>query len=202
LLGFRKLRFFLGGRLRKLRFFLGRRLLGLLVDDALRELLALVREDEAREHEDHSGAARELREKIPRAAAPKHSRARATAENGADLRTLAPLQEHDHDENQAHHDMKHGQKDGHWGSSGPSKRTMREKLTGSRLAPPTSAPSMSCSAMRAYTLSGLTEPPYWMRIWAAAAPNVLPRRSRTKACTSCARAGVAVFPVPIAQTGS
>ena len=47
----------------------------------------------------------------------------------------------------------------------------RRRTPASRLAPPTSAPSMSGCAISSATLSGLTEPPYWMRIASPAAPK-------------------------------
>ena len=62
---------------------------------------------------------------------------------------------------------------------------------------------MSGSAISASALLGLTEPPYWIRIAPAVAPpNRSVSRLRMCAWTSCACAGVAVRPVPIAQTGS
>ena len=42
------------------------------------------------------------------------------------------------------------------------KLMMREKASALRLAPPTSAPSMSAHAIRASTLPSFTLPPYWM----------------------------------------
>jgi hypothetical protein len=45
--------------------------------------------------------------------------------------------------------------------------TILEKSSALRLAPPTRAPSMSGWDMRSAALSGLTEPPYWMRTPAA-----------------------------------
>jgi len=39
---------------------------------------------------------------------------------------------------------------------------MRENDSALRLAPPTSAPSMSAQPMSSSTLASLTEPPYWM----------------------------------------
>ena len=42
------------------------------------------------------------------------------------------------------------------------KLMMREKASALRLAPPTSAPSMSGHAIRSSTLASLTLPPYWM----------------------------------------
>ena len=77
------------------------------------------------------------------------------------------------------------------------------KLSGSRLAPPTSAPSMSGCAISSSTLSGLTEPPYWIRIASAASPKRL--------ASQLADEGVHLLgdlrawpclPVPMAQTGS
>src|SRR6266542_1043008 len=60
-------------------------------------------------------------------------------------------------------------------------------------APPTKAPSIPSCASSSAALSGLTEPPYST----GASSNIL-----MKACGSRAISGVAVPPVPIAQTGS
>mmetsp|Transcript_51155 Transcript_51155/g.102583 ORF Transcript_51155/g.102583 Transcript_51155/m.102583 type:complete len:258 (+) Transcript_51155:150-923(+) len=62
---------------------------------------------------------------------------------------------------------------------------------------------MSGHAIKASTLPGATLPPYCTRTAAATAgPNMPERCSRMKACTSWAPSGVAVRPVPMAQTGS
>ena len=62
---------------------------------------------------------------------------------------------------------------------------------------------MSGWPSRSLAFSGFTDPPYWTRTESAIRA---PARSRSKpricAWTSCASAVVAVFPVPIAQTGS
>ena len=44
---------------------------------------------------------------------------------------------------------------------------IRENLSPTSEAPPTSAPSMSGCAMSSSTVSGVTEPPYWMMVLAA-----------------------------------
>ncbi len=74
----------------------------------------------------------------------------------------------------------------------------------SRLAPPTRAPSMSGWAMIAAMLAALTEPPYRMRtcVGGVLRRSVSASRSRIAPMTSWASSGVAVLPVPIAQTGS
>src|ERR1017187_908624 len=73
----------------------------------------------------------------------------------------------------------------------------------SKLAPPTSAPSMSSWPSNSFAFAGFTLPPYWMRVLAATdLSNIAASSSRMNACTSCACAGVAVFPVPIAHAGS
>lgn len=62
---------------------------------------------------------------------------------------------------------------------------------------------MSGQAMSSSTVSGVTEPPYWMRTaCATSAPYISARSQRMKWCTPWAMAGVAVRPVPMAQTGS
>src|SRR6266446_4396582 len=80
---------------------------------------------------------------------------------------------------------------------------MRAKSSAFKLAPPTSAPSMSGWPSRSAAFSGFTDPPYWIRTASATAgPASSRRRPRICACTSCACAVVAVLPVPMAQTGS
>src|SRR6266481_1975581 len=74
---------------------------------------------------------------------------------------------------------------------------MRAKSSAFKLAPPTSAPSMSGWASRSAAFSGFTDPPYWIR---TAPATWGPARSRSRPricpCTSCACAVVAVFQVP------
>src|SRR5699024_773213 len=73
----------------------------------------------------------------------------------------------------------------------------------SRLAPPTSAPSMLLQAINSAMLPDFTEPPYNTRIPSASSePYFSVRAERSAAHTSSASAGVATRPVPIAQTGS
>src|SRR5262245_28712468 len=50
---------------------------------------------------------------------------------------------------------------------GNALRTMLAKLTGSKHAPPTNAPSISFSPINARAFSGLTLPPYWIRTLSA-----------------------------------
>src|SRR5690606_16525886 len=102
-----------------------------------------------------------------RAAAAEHGVAGAAAEHRADVGALAVLQQHDDDQHQAHHHVEHGEEDRHPEPSPAS--TMRANDSGSRLAPPTSAPSTSGCANSSAAFSGFTEPPYWMRIASAAA---------------------------------
>src|SRR5207237_722396 len=66
-------------------------------------------------------------------------------------------------------------------------------------APPTSTPSSSCSASSSATFFAFTLPPYSTR--GAAAPRP-PSQARISRCTAAASRGVALRPVPIAQTGS
>src|SRR6266496_4009010 len=51
--------------------------------------------------------------------------------------------------------------------------TIKANSSGSRLAPPTSAPSISGCAMNSRMLPGLTLPPYWTRIPCARASSYL-----------------------------
>ena len=62
---------------------------------------------------------------------------------------------------------------------------------------------MSSSERRSAAFSGFIEPPYWIRTASAtSSPYVSATMARIPACASWAIAGVAVRPVPIAQTGS
>src|SRR6266849_2650698 len=80
--------------------------------------------------------------------------------------------------------------------------TMSAKLRTSSEAPPTSAPSTSGWLINSRAFDGFTLPPYWMRTRrATVSPKISASRRRTKRCTSCAWAVLAVLPVPIAQTG-
>src|SRR5262249_41511393 len=72
---------------------------------------------------------------------------------------------------------------------------------GSRLAPPIRPPSMSGWAKSSAALPGLTLPPYWIRT-RSPTPCRPSTRPRMNAWAACAISGVAVSPVPIAQTGS
>ena len=77
---------------------------------------------------------------------------------------------------------------------------IRAKLRGSRLAPPTKAPSIFFWRIRSSAFSGFTLPPYWMRIRSAVgAPQSSERTERIKACACSASAGVADRPVPMAH---
>src|SRR5205085_2561241 len=72
-------------------------------------------------------------------------------------------------------------------------RQIASKDSTSSDAPPTSAPSTSDWPRSSAAFSGLTEPPY---------STGTSSRPLTNACASWASSGVAVFPVPIAHTGS
>src|SRR5438552_18675658 len=81
--------------------------------------------------------------------------------------------------------------------------TMRANSSGSKLAPPTRAPSMSGSAISSAMLLGFTEPPYWIRAASATAwPCSSATVERIRPHTAWASCGVAVRPVPMAQIGS
>src|SRR5690606_6674728 len=81
--------------------------------------------------------------------------------------------------------------------------TIAANSSGSRLAPPTSAPSMSGWAISSAMLPGFTDPPYWIRTDSpASAPNSEATTARMCAHMACASSAVAVRPVPIAQIGS
>src|SRR5581483_6766890 len=74
--------------------------------------------------------------------------------------------------------------------------------SGSRLAPPTSAPSIASGASTSAAFSGFTDPPYRIRTAAPAASSRAAMRERMNAIASAACSGLALRPVPMAQTGS
>src|SRR5664279_4803954 len=87
------------------------------------------------------------------------------------------------------------------GAAAAARRAMTSFAT--REAPPTRPPSTSASAKRPGALAGDTEPPYRIRVKAAApGPNRAAISARRRAWTSAAIDGVAGREVPIAQTGS
>src|SRR5262249_2462507 len=129
----------------------------------------------------------------------------AAAEDGAHVGALAGLQQHDDAQEDARGDVdqRNDVADENLGHHFSSNRTMRMNCSATRLAPPTRAPSMSGSAIRLSMLSGFTLPPYTMRTRAAVRSSAIAASSlRIVRWTSCACAGVAVLPVPIAHTGS
>mmetsp|Transcript_30792 Transcript_30792/g.43111 ORF Transcript_30792/g.43111 Transcript_30792/m.43111 type:complete len:203 (-) Transcript_30792:560-1168(-) len=70
-------------------------------------------------------------------------------------------------------------------------------------APPTKKPSISVWPFNSFAFSGLTEPPYTILMLSAISwPTAFETHLRMYEWTSCAWSGVAVLPVPIAQTGS
>lgn len=59
-----------------------------------------------------------------------------------------------------------------------------EKDFACREAPPTNAPSISGHFINSSTLSGVTEPPYWIRTdCATSTPYLLVNHARMSACT-------------------
>lgn len=79
---------------------------------------------------------------------------------------------------------------------------IRAKDWALRAAPPTSAPSMSGHLINSSMVSGVTDPPYRMRMaLAASSPYDFLSHFLMAACTAWAIAGVALRPVPIAHTG-
>jgi hypothetical protein len=81
--------------------------------------------------------------------------------------------------------------------------TIAAKSDARRLAPPTSAPSISGWANSSAALVGVTEPPYCTRTRAATpSPHSSPTTRRMSPIVAAAPSAVAARPVPIAQTGS
>lgn len=65
------------------------------------------------------------------------------------------------------------------------KLMMRPNFSASREAPPTRHPSISGMDMSSSTLSGVTDPPYWMRVaWATSSSYISAKTVRKKACVS------------------
>mmetsp|Transcript_9477 Transcript_9477/g.28467 ORF Transcript_9477/g.28467 Transcript_9477/m.28467 type:complete len:209 (+) Transcript_9477:271-897(+) len=76
-------------------------------------------------------------------------------------------------------------------------------ISGLRDAPPTKKPSMSGQAESSGAFAAFADPPYWIRIPSAVCwSTAVAIQSRMALCVSCACCGVAVTPVPMAQTGS
>mmetsp|Transcript_18350 Transcript_18350/g.44307 ORF Transcript_18350/g.44307 Transcript_18350/m.44307 type:complete len:255 (+) Transcript_18350:1041-1805(+) len=76
-------------------------------------------------------------------------------------------------------------------------------LSASSEAPPTRHPSISGCAISPSTLSGVTDPPYWIRVaCATSSPYNDARTVRRYPWTSLASSAPQTRPVPIAQTGS
>lgn len=72
-----------------------------------------------------------------------------------------------------------------------------------RAAPPTKHPSISGMLMISFTLSGLTDPPYWMiDLLEISLPYLRVTSERMYACTSWATSTGQTRPVPMAHTGS
>src|SRR5262249_10143590 len=135
------------------------------------------------------------------ATAAEHRGTGAGAERHPHTPALASLQKHDKHEKNAHENVNDGDESDHVQEF--LYFTIFKKSSAFSDAPPTSAPAMSHCDSSAAALSGLTLPPYWMRIWLAASlPSFSASRPRMKAWTSCACCGVAVRPVPMAHTGS
>ena len=62
---------------------------------------------------------------------------------------------------------------------------MRPNFSASREAPPTKHPSISGLDMSSSTESGVTDPPYWMRVaWATSSSYMRAKTVRKKPCVS------------------
>src|SRR5262249_55067958 len=105
----------------------------------------------------------------------------------------------DEDQEQTDEDVDDGQERIHGVQPSLTRRTNESAVSD---APPTRPPSTSASAISARMLSGFTLPPYRIRMRGATAAGRAATRARMKWWTSCACPGVALRPVPIAQTGS
>src|SRR5690606_25433558 len=140
-----------------------------------------------------------LGQEVRRAAGAEHRGRSARAEARARLRTGAALHqdERDHRDGDEHVDHVDDQ-DQHQAKL----LAIARKSAAASEAPPIRPPSTSGCANSAAALSGLQLPPY--RI--GSEPAILASRAaispRMKAWTACAWSGLAVWPVPIAQTGS
>src|SRR5262249_37088954 len=116
------------------------------------------------DHEDDRCGCRGFAQQRRSAARTKSGLAAAATEGAGPVGRVALLQEHDQNQKNANDNVEDRNDRNH------KYFTMAAKDAGSRLAPPTSAPSMSSFFINAEILSGLTLPPYRMRIASAAAP--------------------------------
>src|SRR5260221_969015 len=163
-------------------------------------------EPEARreEHrrEDGGGARQEVRRARGAEQAPRP----AAAEGRAHVGALAVLQEHQHDDADRGEDVEHEDQRLHFQSAFQWAPAACQIATNSSLtsdAPPTRPPSTFGIANNSAAFAAFTLPPY--RIGSCAAmlgSSLAAMRPRMKTCASSAWALVAVFPVPMAHTGS
>src|SRR5690606_12883985 len=166
------------------------------------------REREARDEKggrEHRG---QPRQKARRAPGAEYRAGCAGAEPRARFGALAPLQQNEPNDHQARQDVKQ-QYDRlqHWlVPPAPQREEAAPKMVknseASSDAPPTRPPSMSSRANRSAAFAPLTLPPYRMIRPAAIVASCAAIIRRIRAWTSCACSGVALLPVPIAQTGS
>src|SRR5690606_23232317 len=144
----------------------------------------------------------------------EHGGRRAAAEPGTRLRARTALHQdhHDHGGGDQHVDdveeQQHRKTLRSFARARPgtgqdaSALAMALKSAATSDAPPTRPPSTSACENRAAALSAFTLPPYRIGSKSAilASSDAIPLRMN--ACTACTCSGVAVLPVPIAQTGS
>src|SRR6185312_10833926 len=152
-----------------------------------------IREPEARREEHRGENRRGARKEIGRSGRAEEAARSAAAESRAHVRALAVLKQHQaddrHRDQHVHHDC-HVHPSTHCAALTISRNSLATSE-----APPISPPSTSGMAKIAAAFAALTLPPY--RILTPA--DSLARRN---ACTACACSGVALRPVPMAQTGS
>src|SRR5262249_12002305 len=115
------------------------------------------RQSKRRDHEDDCRRCCRFAQNRAGAACAECSLCAATAEGSGPVGALPLLEKHDENQKNANDNVKDGQQSDHM------YLTMVANDAGSRLAPPTSAPSMSSFFIRAEILSGFTLPPYRMR---------------------------------------
>src|SRR6185295_3779091 len=187
---FRRLRF----GLRRLRLFLLRRRRA--VEHAARLARPLRREiaeRQARDEKDRGEDRRGARKKIRRAGGAEEAARGAAAEARAHVGALAVLEKHQTDDRERDQHMHHDRHVDPYIHCAALTISMNSPAASE--APPISPPSTSGMAKIAAAFCAFTLPQY--RILTSGESC-----RRRNACTACASPGVALRPVPIAQTGS
>src|SRR5690606_2264592 len=142
-------------------------------------------------------------QEVGRAAGAEHGRRGTGTEAGAGGGAGAALHEdeHDHRDRDEHvDDTDDGEQHGLVYLAAAAAMARKSRATSD--APPIRPPSTSGRENSSAALAGLTLPPYRIGSEPAIVASCAASSPRMKACTSWACSGLAVRPVPMAQTGS